>query len=84
MARFLIFGKTASYVYLVIEKKACSRVDIEQGTLSQLSAELPGAGERTEVRQPILKERIDEVSIIVVLRDFRHGAIMLRLQLATF
>jgi hypothetical protein len=39
------------------------------------------AGARTEVRQPIHNERIDEVSIIVVRRDFRHGAIMLLLQL---
>ena len=45
------------------------------------------AGERTEVRQPIRNERVDEVSIIVApcvaLLDFLHGAIMLVLQLAT-
>lgn len=39
------------------------------------------AGARTEVRQPVRNERIDEVSIIVVRRDFRHGARMLFLQL---
>ena len=40
------------------------------------------AGARTEVRQPIHNERIDEVSCVMVRRDFRHGAIMLVLQLA--
>ena len=39
------------------------------------------AGARTEVRQPIHNERIDEVSCVMVRRDFRHGAMMLALQL---
>ena len=40
------------------------------------------AGARTEVRQPIHNERIDEVSCVMVRRDFRHGAIMLVRHLA--